>query len=383
VSTRAYADGVARVVVDTSRPDLDFVAPGRDRTAREAVVENRRIVRSAPVSAWLPAITSTVDGEAGALGCSDVRHPQESSGLGTLTVLTLGADDALTATAVTASGELVYSSAGRLYVGTTGDGSTTVHAFALDAGRTSYVASGSVPGNVKDRWSFSEHDGHLRLAIAVGDEWRPRDNAVVVLTERAGRLVVTGRVDGLGKGEQIKSVRWLGDVAVVVTFRQTDPLYTLDLADPDRPRLTGELKIPGYSAYLHPVGGDLLVGVGHDATRSGADLGTQVSTFDLGDLADVRRVDTVDLGSAATPGVESDPRAFSYLPDQRTLVTTVQDWRSAVSRFVAMRVSADGALTRTGSWQTVGYADQDVRSLPLDGGRVALVDDEVRVVRVG
>jgi len=81
--------------------------------------------------------------------------------------------------------------------------------------------------------------------------------------------------------------------------------------------------------------------------------------------------------------VESEPRAFSYLPEQRTLVTTVQDWRSAVSRFVAIRVSEDGSLTRTGSWQTVGYADQDVRSLPLRGDRVALVDDEVRVVRVG
>jgi uncharacterized secreted protein with C-terminal beta-propeller domain len=169
----------------------------------------------------------------------------------------------------------------------------------------------------------------------------------------------------------------------VVTFRQTDPLHTLDLSDPDRPRLTGELRIPGYSAYLHPVGDDLLVGVGHDGTRSGADLGTQVSTFDLGDLSDVRRVDALGLGSAATPGVESEPRAFTYLPEQRTFVTTVQDWRSAVSRFVAIHVSEDGSLTRTGSWQTVGYADQDVRSLPLGGDRVALVDDEVRVVRVG
>jgi hypothetical protein len=335
------------------------------------------------VAAWLPSITSTVASEDQALGCSDVRHPQRRAGLGTLTVLTLGADDHLSATAVAASGQLVYSSASRLYVGTTGAGSTTVHAFALDGDSTSYVASGSLPGTVKDRWSFSEYDGHLRVAIAVGDEWQPRDNAVVVLAERDGRLVQTGRVDGLGRGEQIRSVRWLGDVALVVTFRQTDPLYTLDLADPTRPRLTGELRIPGYSAYLHPVGGDILVGVGHEATPSGTDLGTQVTTFDLRDLTEVRRVDTVGLGHTATPDVESDPRAFTYLPAQHVLVTAVQDWRTALSRFVAMRVAPDGTLTPTGSWQSAGYDGRDLRALPLGGGRVALVDDGVRVVHVG
>ena len=140
-----------------------------------------------------------------------------------------------------------------------------MHAFALDGDRTSYVDSARVAGTVKDRWSFDEHDGRLRVATSLGDPWSPSGTDVVVLAERSGKLVETGRVAGLGRGEQVKAVRWFDDAAVVVTFRQTDPLHTVDLSDPDRPRLVGTLHVPGFSSYLHPVGGGLLVGVGRDA----------------------------------------------------------------------------------------------------------------------
>jgi hypothetical protein len=259
-----------------------------------------------------------------------------------------------------------------------------VHAFRLDPGRTTYVGSGTVAGTVRDRWSLSEYDGHLRVATALGDPWQPRENSVVVLEERQGRLVRTGRVDGLGKGEQIKAVRWLGGRAVVVTFRETDPLYTLDLTDPARPRVEGELKIPGYSAYLHPVGDDLLLGLGHHATRRGTDLGTQAATFDLRDRTDVRRIDTTGFGPGTELGIEWDPRAFTYLPDQRTFVTLVAGWglRRERSWFQAVRVADDGTLTRAGTW--TANSDGEVRTLPLGQGRAALVDgDRVRVVELG
>jgi hypothetical protein len=388
VSSRQYADGTVRVVVDRDHPDIGFVIPGPGRTAAQATAENRRLLRSAPVEDWLPAVTSSQASESGPVDCSDVRHPRSPAGRpagpGTLTVLTLDADDDLDTTSVTALGDVVYSSAERLYVATTGPGATTVHAFRLRPGRTSYAGSGTVPGSVRDRWSLDEHDGHLRVATALGDPWQPRENAVVVLTEHRGALVPTGRVDGLGKGEQIKSVRWLGDRAVVVTFRQTDPLYTLDLSDPGRPEVEGQLKVPGYSAYLHPVGDDLLLGLGHHATRTGSDLGTQAATFDLRDPTDVRRVDTTGFGPGTFLGIESDPRAFTYLPEQRTFVTRVDDWDADGPRswLQAVHVSADGTLTRTGAWPAPPGGE--VRTLPLDGGRAALVDDDqVRVVDPG
>jgi hypothetical protein len=384
VSTRSYADGAVRVVVDTARPDLDFVAPGPGRTVAEAISENRRIVRAAALEAWLPAVTSSTpsgDTQRTTPACGDVRHPARSSGLGTVTVLSLDSDDDLDTTAVTTSGDLVYSSADRLYVATTGAGSTDVHAFSLEGGRTSYVGSGSVPGTVRDRWSFSEHDGHLRVATALGGSTGDAENAVVVLTERDGRLVRTGRVDGIGKGEDIKSVRWLGDLAVVVTFRQTDPLYTVDLSDPAHPEVSGELRMPGYSAYLHPLGGDLLLGLGQHATAGGSSLGGQAATFDLRDRADVRRVDTTSFGPRTGLGVESDPHGFTYLPDQRTFLTQVWSWESASTRFVAVHVAGDGTLGTVGSWS--GSAGAEGRALALGDGRVALVDDGVRVVQVG
>jgi hypothetical protein len=387
VSTRQYADGTVRVVVATGFPPLDFVQPNRDRTAGEATRLNRDIVRNAPATAWLPGTRTSADHlRRPLLDCADVRHPRAHSGLGTISVLTLRPEDPAryTATAVTAAGDLAYSSARRLYVATTHGHRTDLHAFALDGRRTTYVGSGSVQGVVKDRWSLSEYDGHLRVVTAAGDTWSPRENAVTLLDEQHGRLRQVGRLGGLGRNEAIQSVRWFGDLAVVVTFRQTDPLYTVDLSDAEAPRLLGALKVPGYSAYLHPVGDDLLVGVGHDVSpTTGEDLGAQAATFDLHDVSAVRRADTYAFGPQTDLAAGWDPRTFTYLPDQRTLVTPVQSWTEGRSRFVALRVTRDGTLSRTGSWVARRYTGNDLRTLPLGGGRIALVGDSVRVVQVG
>ena len=382
VSLREYDGGVARLVMTTSTPPLHFVQPDRDRTPMQAIRQNREIVRTASVGAWLPAVRSTDGSKQPLVDCSDVRHPVKPSGPGTLSVATFPLDDpgTLSTTAVTASGDLAYSSAHRLYLATRSDRSTTVHAFALDGDRTSYVDSARVAGTVKDRWSFDEHDGRLRVATSLGDPWNPSSTDVVVLAERSGKLVETGRVAGLGRGEQVKAVRWFGDAAVVVTFRQTDPLHTVDLSDPDRPRLVGTLHVPGFSSYLHPVGGGLLVGVGRDATTGGVDLGAQVSTFDLHDLADVRRTDTLSLGEADLPAGE-DPRLLTYLPAQHVVLTPVQHWDTASTEVVALHVDGDGSLRRVGSWAT-GRSGTAVRVLPLGGDRIALVGDEVRLVDV-
>ena len=408
VSTRHYGDDTVRVVVTTSYPPLDFVNPNRDRTPAQATKQNRAIVRAATIDDWLPAVRTSEGGAKQALlDCGDVRHPLKNAGFGTISVLTFPIDEPsdYDATAVTAAGDLVYSSSDRLYVATAAGGwfepmplgedpggresgvnrpappRTQVHAFALDDERTTYAASGSVPGLVADRWSFSEYDGHLRVATALGEAWNAAENAVVVLEERDGRLRETGRVDGLGKNEEIQSVRWFGDVAVVVTFRQVDPLYTLDLADPARPRLVGALKIPGFSSYLHPIGGDRLVGVGRNVTPRGEDLGAQVATFDMRDLGDVRRTDTLGFGYQSYIPTDEDPRAFTYLPDERVLVTPVQSWSGGAGEVVALRVSDDGSLTQTASWEARRWGT-DLRALPLGGGRVALVGDVVRVVSV-
>jgi hypothetical protein len=376
VSARQYGE-VVRLVLSTTMPSVGFVQPGHGRSAREATQENRRRVRASSIGDWLPRVEDG-GGSSPLVACEDVQHPEEAAGFGTVSVVSFTAEDpgARRTTAVTTSGQLVYSSSDRLYLATPSlpRPVTDVHAFALDGLDTTYTASGEVPGQVRDRWSFDEHDGHLRVATALGrDAWNPRENAVVVLEERGAELVEIGRVAAMGIKEQIRSVRWFDDLAVVVTFRQVDPLYTVDLSDPASPRVVGELKIPGFSAYLHPLGGDLLLGLGQDASRQGRTRGAQAAVFDLDDLTSPRRVDTASFGRHTEFVAAWDPRAFTYLPERRTVLAPVQEYWHGRARLVVLAIAEDGTLTRTASGMPVGRDGSHVRTLPVDGDRVALV----------
>jgi uncharacterized secreted protein with C-terminal beta-propeller domain len=277
----------------------------------------------------------------------------------------------------------VYASTDRLYVATTaggwwawetGDRSseviTEVHAFDVTEEDTRYVASGEVPGYVMDRWSFSEHEGMLRVATTSDDGGS--ESSVTVLEEDGTGLDVVGSVGGMGKGEHIQSVRWFDDLAIVVTFRQTDPLYTVDLSDPTAPAVLGELKIPGFSAYLHPVGEDLLLGIGQDATGRGQATGSQASTFDISDLSDPTRVTALGLGTHRYSTVEDDPRAFTYLAEQGIALVPVDGWGRDEARLAALQVQEDGTLTHAGSL-AIGRTIYGMRTLPLPDGRIAIV----------
>jgi hypothetical protein len=402
VEAREYGDGTVRVVVRTGLPELDFVHPTPGRPPAEARRQNRAIVRAAPIEAWLPGIRQGDGrGRHPLLDCTSVLHPSRSAGFGTLSVLTLpaSAPRSLEATGILADGDLAYSSADRLYVATLdepwwdlairGDGelealpSTEVHTFGLDGAATTYLASGRLPGTVRDRWSFSEHDGVLRVATALGRGWLPRENAVQTMVERAGRLVRVGKVAGLGPREQIQSVRWLGDLAVVVTFRQVDPLYTLDLSDPATPRVVGELKVPGFSGYLHPLGDGLLLGLGEHATRRGRSLGAQAAVFDLADPADVRRVAAARFGRWDRFAAAWETRAFTYLPDDGLVLASLESWgRYGGTRLVVLRVGETGSLSPVGSWPAGRWNASGVRAIPLDDDRVALVRPGDRPVRL-
>jgi uncharacterized secreted protein with C-terminal beta-propeller domain len=221
---------------------------------------------------------------------------------------------------------------------------TQIHAFSTTADGVRYLGSGEVDGRLLDQYALDEYQGRLRVATTTGPAWgleRPlaavpvpgagiadapgitssvpvpsraratTTSAVTVLQLRGGRLVRVGYVGGLGAGETIHGVRFAGPIGYVVTFRQTDPLYTLDLSDPVRPSVAGQLKLLGYSAYLHPLGNGLLLGVGQDASPDGARRGVLVSLFDAADPAHPRLLDRVTVpGSWA--GTEADPHAFAY-----------------------------------------------------------------------
>jgi uncharacterized secreted protein with C-terminal beta-propeller domain len=232
--------------------------------------------------------------------------------------------------AVIANGDTLYAGNDGVYVATEewidhdtrladlpNESVTAIHKFAIDGAETRYAASGSVPGYMLSQWAMSEHEGHLRTATTSRPPWfegriPDSESQVIVLAERDGALVEVGRAGGLGRGEVIHAVRFMGDRGFVVTFREVDPLFALDLSVPESPRVAGELKIPGFSAYLHPVGEGLLLGVGQDATEDEL-RGLQLSLFDVRDMSRPRRlaVHTIaDSDSAA----EWDHHAFLHWP---------------------------------------------------------------------
>lgn len=259
--------------------------------------------------------------------CDAVTRPAQFSGLNVLAILTVDLDRgmySLDRDGVMAGAQVVYGSQGSLYVashryvrsvetgGTVPDGmQTEIHRFDIsDPTKTVYRASGSVPGFILNNYALSEHDGKLRVASTEQPSWAPgmmpeSQSTVTVLEQQGNRLARIGSVSGLGKGERIYAVRFMGEQGYVVTFRQVDPLYTLDLRDPKAPKVVGELKIPGYSAYLHPVGEGRLLGIG----REGA--GVQASLFDVSNPAAPARLAVLPLGPGQTP-VESESHAFLY-----------------------------------------------------------------------
>lgn len=187
---------------------------------------------------------------------------------------------------------------------------TTTGIVSIDIGDGLDVsATGEVPGYPLNQWSMDEHDDHLRIATTIPQRrGAESENDVYVLDEN---LEITGSVEGLGETERIYSVRFEGDLGYVVTFRQIDPFYTLDLSDPANPIMEGELKIPGVSHYLHPLEdeGDLVLGVGEEDGK------VKLSTFDVSDRTDPTEEDVRILEGERFSEANQNHRAF--LQDER------------------------------------------------------------------
>ncbi|MET9230468.1 beta-propeller domain-containing protein [Lentzea sp. NPDC003310] len=384
--------GTARVVV-RSQPRIEWAYP--DQTTNEAgsLRRNKEILQNTPISSWLPQYELSENGakSSGTLvDCANVSHPVVHSGTSMLTVLTFELSGQLGTgqpVSIVADGDTVYGTDRSLYVAddhrllpelpsrapVQRPITTAIHQFDISgSGPPKHVASGDVNGTLLNQYSLSEHDGVLRVATTTGTEsrccWRvpadvvpqqrqaPSESFVTTLRRDGGQLAKVGQVGGLGKGERIYSVRFIGKAGYVVTFRQTDPLYTLDLSDPRQPKVTGELKINGFSAYLHPAGDGRLIGVGQDATDQGRTTGTQVSLFDVKDPAAPRRVAQYHLPDTSSEA-QFDPHAFLFWPQDGTLVIPVASYRTNYEAS-SLVLKLDGDQLRDGG-RIVEPASQD------------------------
>jgi hypothetical protein len=340
---------------------LPFVTPvvPSDEGVERAERTNREVVERAAADDLLPhwrrldANGETAE-EGTLVDCASAHAPNTFAGFGMVTVVGVDLSDGIRAgiatrhsAGVMAGGQTVYANAEHLYVAAPEwvdwpqlsgsealaamDGyGTDVHRFDIsDPTSVRYEFSGHVDGELVDQFAMDELDGNLRVATTTGRARGGGDSTseshVTVLAPREGALNEIGRVGGLGRGETIQSVRFAGAIGYVVTFRQTDPLYTIDLSDPGRPRVAGELKMLGYSAYLHPVGDGKLLGVGQDATAEGRQLGTQVALFDVGDPAKPTRVAQATLPGASS-NAEWEHRAFLWWPATNLATIPLSAW---------------------------------------------------------
>jgi hypothetical protein len=187
--------------------------------------------------------------------------------------------------------------------------------------QTTFVASGEVPGYLLNQYSLSEWNGDLRVATTSeppfwdGTTQRipASQSSVTVLGTSGQHLVPVGRLPGLGAGQRIYSVRFVDGAGYVVTFRQVDPLYVLDLTDPTAPKVTGQLELKGYSSYLFPIGSGLLLGIGQDVGAGATEpAGAQLELFDVSDPAAPRLLQKAPLGQYSFTQVQNDPHAFLY-----------------------------------------------------------------------
>lgn len=180
--------------------------------------------------------------------------------------------------------------------------STTVRKIAYKDGRLRAEAQGTFDGYLNDSFSIDEYKGYLRVAVTTGDT-----NSVYVMDDK---LKVIGSIEGLAEDERIYSARFMGDAGYFVTFRETDPLYSVDLSDPKKPEIKGALKIPGFSDYLHFYGEGLLIGIGMDVDEdTSVTGGVKLTMFDITDMTDVKEKDTYAMENVYSTDVSYDYKA--------------------------------------------------------------------------
>lgn len=318
--------------------------------------QNERILRSTPLSTWLPEGTRKLaDGTRVDLRyqCSDFARSNAPAEMGIVTVASLDmtkpAQDP-ERRSILAQVSTVYANADALYVASphwwwwpeAGQSDYTyLYQFDITGPQAQLVAAGGVDGIPFNQFSLDAHDGFLRVATAIDtrieDPQNPwgrfeSTNRITVLRQDGAALTVVGQTADIAKGERLMSARFLGNRAFVTTFKYVDPFFTFDLSDPTHPVAVGQLEVPGYSTYLHAIDDTHVIALGQDFTSTGDvqpvnGIPLQLSLFDVGDLANPKLLARQDVGVGYS-GSEAlwDHKAFNWYPEKKLLAIPFSDW---------------------------------------------------------
>ena len=211
------------------------------------------------------------------------------------------------------AGTYIYSSEKNMYIAKTKteytenyeyiDTSTHILKFSLNNGKIEFKAEGKVEGNINNQFSMDENGEYFRIATTKGRSWNTDESTSNNLYILNDKLETIGKIEGFAVGERIYSVRYVESKAYVVTFKQTDPLFVIDLSQPTNPQILGELKIPGYSTYLHPYDETHIIGFGYDTEEDGTRVktsGLKMVMFDISDLNNPKELFKTTIGNQYT-----------------------------------------------------------------------------------
>jgi hypothetical protein len=364
INARRIGNAVHTVVHDDGVlfPGLSYFPAGLpycDENASEMLVrvsfeklrvENTRIILKTPLEDWLPSIVDTdfaagtQDTRTDTLGdCRGFYNSPLGDGSGFITLVSfdMAQDATLSTSSIVSRPGAAYASTDALYISvrqSQGDGYgwydgmsgeqqvSTIHKFSLlnDPPAASYAASGAVKGSVLNQFSMDEHNGNLRIATTTGHVPDPNVHSTIsVLSQLGTELATIGKLDELAPTEDIRSVRFAGDKGFMVTFKKTDPLFVLDLSRPTDPKVLAELKIPGYSTYMHMIDDTHLLTIGYDAEDQGDFAwfsGVMLQIFDVTVPTDPKQMHKEIIGTRGSSSEAlTNHLAFTYFAPKAVL----------------------------------------------------------------
>ncbi|MFV1982043.1 MAG: beta-propeller domain-containing protein [Thiohalomonadales bacterium] len=387
-----------QVKCDTKETDPAIIANNpKVLAAKKALTENvTKAFEAVTMSDYLPtaqqvqANNKLVD--LNLLACTDIQHPEVSSNLAMQVINSMDTDGAnLSATALVNNAWQTYVSKNNIYIAETSrnwwwdvpapnsiipTSQTAIYKFAISDQKPSYTATGTIEGYTRNQFSFSEFNGDLRVATTqenwikintgqgdIVNGFEPSNNIFILRDNGNRTLEKIGEVRNFGKTENIRSSRFLGSRAFVVTFRNIDPLFTFDLSVPEAPVLMGELSIPGFSSYMHPFDDTHLITIGRAGGNGGTGVGNgvQLQLFDISDLSNPTQVQSF-IPNVPTnwswSSAEYDHKAFTFYKPKNLLAIPMQIYGSKTttgfSGIYAFNVSIADGFTLLGK---VDHAD--------------------------
>ncbi len=199
---------------------------------------------------------------------------------------------------------------------------TVIHKINVDGTEINYENAGEVPGIVLNQFSMDENKGYFRIATTTGNSWD--DTSLNHLYVLDNNLKIIGSVENLAQGERIYSARFIGERAYMVTFKQVDPLFVIDLSNPSNPEVLGYLKVTGFSTYLHPYDENHIIGIGREASEGGRAQGVKLALFDVSDVENPKEISKYEIKDGwSDSNALYDHKAFLFSKEKNLLVIPI------------------------------------------------------------